>query len=51
MKDISVSRNHCTLLYKNKTLLLKDNGSKFGTLVMIQNEIEFNPKIGLNLQL
>ena len=50
MKEISVSRNHCSLLYKNKQLFLKDKGSKFGTLIKLDNEVEFNPQEGISLQ-
>ena len=37
MKEISVSRNHCSLVYKGKKLFIKDKGSKFGTLIKIEN--------------
>lgn len=51
MKEISVSRNHCSMIYRNKQLYIKDKGSKFGTLVKIQDETEFNPAKGLRLQI
>ena len=42
MNDLSVSRNHCQLeLCDNGDILLQDNNSKFGTLILIQaKEIE-----------
>jgi len=33
--DISVSRLHAYIRIKNGTLVVEDNGSKFGTLVKI----------------
>ena len=50
MKEISVSRNHCSLFYKGKKLFIKDKGSKFGTLIKIDNELEFSPYEGISLQ-
>jgi hypothetical protein len=50
MKEISVSRNHCSLLYKNKHLFIKDKGSKFGTLIRLDGEVEFSPNQGISLQ-
>ena len=35
MKEISVSRTHCIITYKNKTLFIKDKASKFGTLIKV----------------
>lgn len=37
MKEISVSRSHCVLFYRNKRLFIKDKGSKFGTLIRVEN--------------
>ena len=42
LKDISVSRNHCTILKKNNNLYMKDTNSKFGTMKYIQNYLEIN---------
>jgi len=39
MKDISVSRNHCSLIYLHGKVFIKDNKSKFGTLIKIDKEI------------
>ena len=37
LSDLSISRNHCQLeLYDNGDIFLKDNNSKFGTLVLVQ---------------
>ena len=38
ISDASISRNHCALRIKNKKIFLEDCSSKFGTLVLIQNE-------------
>ena len=42
MNDLSISRNHCQLeLTEDGDILLQDNNSKFGTLILIQaKEIE-----------
>ena len=40
INDISVSRTHSCLTLNNKKILLKDYKSKFGTLILVQNEIE-----------
>lgn len=36
MNDISVSRSHATLKLTQQGLLLEDNNSKFGTLVLVR---------------
>ena len=39
LNDISVSRNHCAIkLDENYNLILEDNNSKFGSLVLVQAE-------------
>ena len=39
LNDLSISRNHCQLeLDDNGDILLKDNNSKFGTLVLVQSK-------------
>ena len=42
LNDLSISRNHCQLeLGDNNDIFLKDNNSKFGTLILVQaKEIE-----------
>ena len=42
LKDISVSRNHCVIMKKDDNLLMKDLGSKFGTMKYINNYLEIN---------
>ena len=37
LSDISVSRIHCFLVVENKNVFIEDNNSKFGTLVLMQN--------------
>ena len=51
LNDISVSRNHCQLRINNDgSILLEDNHSKFGSLVLIQKEIEILKGQNLNVQ-
>ncbi len=51
LTDISVSRNHATLsCYNNSSIFLEDNGAKFGTLILIQNNIKFIPDKELSIQ-
>ena len=39
LNDLSISRNHCQLeISDNGDILLKDNNSKFGTLVLVQSK-------------
>jgi pSer/pThr/pTyr-binding forkhead associated (FHA) protein len=40
--DISVSRIHATIAYKNGKFLLYDNASKFGTLVRIPQKLSLS---------
>lgn len=42
VSDISVSRNHASIIYKDGQFLLFDNNSKFGTLVQIEQPIELS---------
>jgi len=42
MKDISISRVHCSLEYKHGMLFVRDKKSKFGTLVKVDRPIDFN---------
>jgi hypothetical protein len=40
LNDLSVSRSHCTLeLNEDNEIFLKDNNSKFGTLVLLQSKV------------
>ena len=43
MTDISISRNHAFFKYSSDGIYLEDNGSKFGTLVQLQNNVMFLP--------
>ena len=49
LKDISISRNHCILRRENNNLKIKDDNSKFGTLLYIKNikKIEINEPLQL----
>ena len=38
LKDISVSRTHCVLMYVNGKVMLKDKKSKFGSLMYVKEE-------------
>jgi predicted component of type VI protein secretion system len=52
--DISISRHHANITYDfdNKTFLLEDNKSKFGTLVLIKRNLLINPfQRGISFQL
>jgi hypothetical protein len=52
INDISVSRLHSKLKFnfEEKSLLIKDCGSKFGTLVLIKNPFELKEKDSLEMQ-
>lgn len=57
MSDISVSRNHCAIIYQHDKFWLQDSNSKFGTLVLSKGPVEVVPntltcmQIGRNLML
>lgn len=42
LKDISVSRNHCVFFKKENKIFIKDKGSKFGTLVYLNEPYTIN---------
>ncbi|KAL4488347.1 hypothetical protein ABPG72_019197 [Tetrahymena utriculariae] len=42
INDISVSREHAHLVLKNQQFYLKDQNSKFGTLVLVREPIDFS---------
>lgn len=50
MTDISVSRNHAFLKLIDGCFYLEDNFSKFGSLVLVQNELLILPNRNLGLQ-
>ena len=39
LKDISVSRNHCNIIKRKNNLFVVDKGSKFGSLLYINNPL------------
>lgn len=41
LKDISVSRLHCSIVKKNNQLYVMDKGSKFGTLLYLKDNFTF----------
>lgn len=43
INDISVSRIHAMIKFKEGKFLLEDNNSKFGTLVLVKNKVEIRP--------
>jgi len=42
LKDISVSRSHCNFVKKKNKLYIVDKGSKFGTLIYLNNPLYIN---------
>ena len=44
VNDISVSRTHAIMKYRDGAFYIEDNQSKFGTLIQVKEEIE----LGLN---
>jgi pSer/pThr/pTyr-binding forkhead associated (FHA) protein len=42
LKDISVSRNHCNIIKRKNNLFVVDKGSKFGSLLYINNPLNIN---------
>ena len=50
LSDVSVSRNHAKITFSKGDFYLEDIGSKFGTLVLIQNNILFLPNKDINIQ-
>ena len=50
LSDVSVSRNHAKITFSKGDFYLEDIGSKFGTLVLIQNNILFLPNKNINIQ-
>jgi pSer/pThr/pTyr-binding forkhead associated (FHA) protein len=40
ISDISVSRSHAKISFKNKNFILEDTGSKFGTLVLAKDPVQ-----------
>ena len=50
LNDISVSRCHSVISYENGKFYINDIGSKFGTLLLIQNNILFFPYREITIQ-
>ena len=50
INDVSVSRNHSMISYLDGNFYIDDIRSKFGTLLLIQNNISFLPFKGINIQ-
>ena len=50
LNDISVSRNYSIISYDNDEFYIDDIGSKFGTLLLIQNNILFLPYKEITIQ-
>lgn len=50
ISDISVSRNHCQILFINGKFWLQDSGSKFGTLVLARSPAEVLPNTTVGVQ-
>ena len=42
INDISVSRCHAVIKFKNNGFYLADNMSKFGTLILIRNKLDLS---------
>ena len=52
LSDRSICDIHCYMIVNNKTVYLEDNDSKFGTLVLIQNNrLKLYQDIPLNIQI
>lgn len=45
VNDISVSRCHAKIKLKDGSFMLKDNKSKFGTLVLIKHKLKLSPSM------
>ena len=50
LSDVSVSRNHSIISYEDGNFYIDDIGSKFGTLILIQNNIVFLPYKEISIQ-
>ena len=52
LSDVSISRTHCLFIVKGKNVYIKDNNSKFGTLLLIQSPtIKMTENLPLFLQI
>ena len=51
LSDVSVSRIHCLLTIEGKNVYIRDNNSKFGTLILVQcDSIKMTEDLPLNIQ-
>lgn len=50
ISDISVSRNHAQIHYKDNKFWLQDTSSKFGTLTLARGRIQVLPGTTLGMQ-
>lgn len=50
ISDISVSRNHCQIHYRDGRFYLQDSSSKFGTLVLSTGLTEIPPDSTVGMQ-
>ena len=44
LKDISVSRSHCNIIKRKNNIFIMDKGSKFGSLIYVNNPLNINIK-------
>lgn len=51
INDISVSRCHAFIKFKNGKFLLEDNNSKFGTLVLVRGSTPILPNFNKAMQI
>lgn len=51
INDISVSRSHAILTFKNGKICIRDLKSKFGTLVLIKKDLQIFEKKTIQLQI
>jgi len=51
INDISVSRSHACLVMSNKKIMLRDLKSKFGTLLLLQKDVDLSANRKLSLQI
>ena len=50
LSDVSVSRLHAKITYNDGDFYIDDRGSKFGTLLLIQNNVLFLPNKDISIQ-
>ena len=50
INDITVSRHHAMLKLINENIYIEDLNSKFGTMILVQNEIQLLPFKNISFQ-